>query len=299
MTTGAMPTRGLAEAGRLHLRRGTAADADACGRIFWEAFASVASRHDFPAEPVTSQFAAMMAPLWLGQAGIDCVVAEAEGALVGCAFSDRRDPVIGIGPVCVAPQAQDAGIGRAMMQWLLHGYIQEGAAAVRLVQTAYHYRSLALYAKLGFVVREPLSVVSGSPLGVVIPGRSVRPASADDLPVCNAICSSVHGHDRGAELGEAAGMGMAVVVEKAGEVTGYATGFGYGFHAVGRENADLMALIGSAPSILGLGILVPSRNAELLRWCLGNGLHIVQQSTLMTIGHYQEPAGAWLPSIRY
>jgi hypothetical protein len=50
---------------------------------------------------------------------------------------------------------------------------------------------------------------------------------------------------------------------------------------------------------MGLGILVPSRNGELLRWCLGHGLRIVQQSTLMTIGLYTEPAGAWLPSIVY
>ena len=47
------------------------------------------------------------------------------------------------------------------------------------------------------------------------------------------------------------------------------------------------------------GILVPSRNTELLGWCLANGLTIVQQSTLMTTGLYNEPTGAWLPSIAY
>lgn len=50
---------------------------------------------------------------------------------------------------------------------------------------------------------------------------------------------------------------------------------------------------------MGLGILVPSRNAELLHWCLEHGLRIVQQSTLMTIGLYNEPSGAYLPSILY
>jgi hypothetical protein len=50
---------------------------------------------------------------------------------------------------------------------------------------------------------------------------------------------------------------------------------------------------------MGLGILVPSRNTELLGWCLANGLTIVQQSTLMTTGLYNEPTGAWLPSIAY
>jgi len=60
-----------------------------------------------------------------------------------------------------------------------------------------------------------------------------------------------------------------------------------------------MALLSSAQSFMGLGVLIPSRNAELLRWCLENGLRIVQQSTLMTIGLYNEPAGAWLPSVVY
>ena len=60
-----------------------------------------------------------------------------------------------------------------------------------------------------------------------------------------------------------------------------------------------MALLASAEAFMGLGVLVPSRNAELLGWCLDHGLRIVQQSTLMTIGLYNEPAGAWLPSIVY
>jgi hypothetical protein len=32
---------------------------------------------------------------------------------------------------------------------------------------------------------------------------------------------------------------------------------------------------------------------------LNGGLRLVQQSTLMTIGLYNEPKGAWLPSIGY
>jgi hypothetical protein len=40
-----------------------------------------------------------------------------------------------------------------------------------------------------------------------------------------------------------------------------------------------------------------THGSDLLRWCLEHGLRIVQQSTLMTIGLYNEPAGAYLPSI--
>ena len=66
-----------------------------------------------------------------------------------------------------------------------------------------------------------------------------------------------------------------------------------------ETNEDLSALLSSAEAFVGLGMLVPSRNTELLRWCLQQGLQIVQQSTLMTIGLYNEPEGAYLPSILF
>jgi GNAT superfamily N-acetyltransferase len=201
--------------------------------------------------------------------------------------------------VSVAPDAQDAGVGRALMEALLRRERERQVAGVRLVQTAYHYRSLALYAKLGFVVREPLSVLRGKPPALSVPGVSVRPADEDDLAACSELCTRIHGHDRTGELRDAIAAGSAIVAERPGRISGYATGFGYAWHAVCETNDDLIALIGSAESFGGLGIVVPSRNGQLLRWCLDRGLRIAQQSTLMTIGLYNEPAGAWLPSIAY
>jgi hypothetical protein len=173
------------------------------------------------------------------------------------------------------------------------------APGVRLVQTAYHYRSLALYAGLGFTVREPLSVLQGTPPALSLAGLGVRPAGEPDVSECAALCVRVHGHDRSGELRDAIAAGSAAVVERPGRICGYATGFGYGWHAVAESNEDLMALLGSAQCLMGLGILVPSRNSELLRWSLSHGLRIVQQSTLMTTGLYNEPAGVYLPSIMF
>jgi GNAT superfamily N-acetyltransferase len=219
--------------------------------------------------------------------------------VLGSAFVDERDTIAGIGPVTVDPEVQDDGIGRALMEAALKRERDRRTVGVRLVQTAYHYRSLALYAKLGFVVREPLSVVDGLPPAISTPGRGVRPAHEGDLATCGQLCVRVHGHDRNRELHDAILAGTARVVERPGGISGYATGFGYGWHAVAETNEDLIALLASAEAFMGLGILVPSRNAELVRWCLEHGLRIVQQSTLMTIGLYNEPAGAYLPSIAY
>jgi predicted N-acetyltransferase YhbS len=284
---------------RTILRAVTPADAEDCGRIFYDAFESIATRHNHPVEAGSPEFTRFLVGQMLANDGYAGFVAERDRDVLGSAFIDERSVIAGIGPVSVDPSTQDAGVGRALMEAALRRERERGAAGVRLVQTAYHYRSLALYLKLGFAVRETLSVVAGTPPAQSFPGLSVRPADADDVSECGELCARIHGHDRTVELSDAIAAGSARVVERPGRICGYATGFGYGWHAVAETNEDLMALIASAEALLGLGILVPSRNSELLRWCLEHELRIVQQSTLMAIGLYNDPAGAYLPSILF
>jgi hypothetical protein len=141
--------------------------------------------------------------------------------------------------------------------------------------------------------------MNGAAIGQVADGFHVRPAAETDLDACNRICTFVHGHDRSGELLDAIKLGTARLVENAGRVTGYATDLGFLAHAVGETNRDLMALIGAASGFTGPGILVPIRNAELFRWCLSQRLRVSQVLTLMTIGLYNEPTGAYLPSVLY
>lgn len=82
-------------------------------------------------------------------------------------------------------------------------------------------------------------------------------------------------------------------------IVAYSTLIGFLGHVVGERNADVHSLIANADAFLGPGILVPARNAGLFRWCLEHGLRVVQSMTLMTIGLYNEPARAYLPSILY
>ncbi len=90
-----------------------------------------------------------------------------------------------------------------------------------------------------------------------------------------------------------------MVAESEGRVRAYTSSLGFFGHAVGENTEDLQALIGAASEFQGPGILVPTRNAGLFRWCLENGLRVVQPMTLMTVGLYNEPAGAYLPSILF
>jgi hypothetical protein len=98
---------------------------------------------------------------------------------------------------------------------------------------------------------------------------------------------------------DAVAQGTARVVEHDGRISGYATDLAFFAHAAGESNEDLKALITAAEAFGGSGILVPTTNAELFRWCLERGLRVVRQMTLMTMGLYTPPQGAYLPSISY
>ena len=116
---------------------------------------------------------------------------------------------------------------------------------------------------------------------------------------CRFSCLKVHGHTRHNEAAGAVSQGTGSVVEHNGRISGYTTGLGFFGHTVGESNEDVKALIGAASEFSGPGFLLPTRNGELMRWCLENGLRIVQPMTLMSRGVYQEPRGAFIPSILF
>lgn len=283
----------------LTLRSATPADARACGEICFAAFKSIADAHNFPWDFPSPEVAAGLLSTMLSNPGFYGVVAEEDGRVVGSNFLDERGPVFGIGPITVSPSAQNNGIGRRLMLDVVERADRRGAPGVRLLQSAYHNRSLCLYTKLGFETREPISKFDGPPPRVTLPGYAVRAATPADLPACNALCRAVHGHDRGGELKDAVAAGTARVVEHLGRITAYCTEIAFFGHAVAETNRGLEALIGAAAGLGGGGFAMPTRNGELFRWCLDHDLRLVHQLTLMTVGLYTEPAGGWLPSVLY
>ena len=265
--------------------------------IALRAFAGVNAEHGFPADFADSEEDR------IGLAGafalpfVEGIVAEANGELLGSAFLWRLGEVVGVGPVTVKPGSQSSGIGRHLMAEILH--LSEGAASVRLLQAAFNRRSMALYASLGFEVKEPLVGLQGPVPRVVIPGHTVRPGIEDDMAAVAEVGRYVHGFERTLEFGGAIQQGHAAVVEHKGRIVGYTTGVGFYGHTVATTNDGLKALIAAAPEIAGSGLFLPSRNADLFRWCLRHGLRITSPMTLMSTGEYQEPRGAFLPSILF
>ncbi|MGO4885061.1 MAG: GNAT family N-acetyltransferase [Bryobacteraceae bacterium] len=283
----------------LVLRTAVPEDSLACGQICYDAFSTISAAHGFPCDFPVPEAAMGGLSTMFSTPGFYCVVAECEGRIVGSNCLDERSVISGVGPIAIDPGAQNLGIGRRLMQAVMDHAHEKGAAGMRLVQAAFHNRSLSLYAGLGFDIREPLACMQGRTAQRSLGGFMVRPAERADLSACNALCRRVHGFDRGADLAQGIQQGTAKVVERGGNITGYATNLAFFGHATAETNPDLQALIASAESFGGPGILVPSRNNALFRWCLSNGLRVIQPMTLMSVGLYNEPAGAWLPSILF
>jgi predicted N-acetyltransferase YhbS len=293
------------------LRPGRIGDADKVGKIIFEAFSAIADKHSFPPDFPSVDVARGLASSLLSNPRFYSIVAEDntsnggedKESIVGSNFLDERSNIVaGVGPLTIDPKYQNKGTGRQLMINVLERAKNKNFPAIRLLQASYHSRSLALYATLGFEVREPISNMQGKPIQEAIPGRSVRAATESDTESCNTICKTVHGHDRNGELQDSIKQGSAKVVLHENKITGYTCGLTFFNHSVGLTNDDLKALISSATnddSYGGPGILIPSRNTQLFRWCLNNGLRLVQQLTLMTIGLYNEPAGSYMPSILY
>jgi hypothetical protein len=272
-------------------------DGPACGQICYDAFSTISAAHGFPCDFPGPEASIGVLSMMFSTPGFYCVVAELDGRIMGSNVLIEQAAIQGVGPITIAPDAQNLGIGRTLMQAVMDRVNRNGAAGARLVQAAYHNRSLSLYTSLGFDIREPLSCMQGRTRERSVPGCIVRAAQFSDESACNALSRRVHGFDRAAELAQAIQQGTARVVERAGSVTGYATDLGFFGHATAETNVDMQSLLASAESFAGPGILVPSRNSVLLRWCLANGLRVVQPMTLMSTGLYNDPAGAWLPSI--
>ena len=286
--------------GNINIRVARPDDAEECGRICFKAFSTINAAHGFPCDfPSVEVTADLLSRMFSRPDEFYCVVAEIDERIVGSNGLDERSAIRGVGPITVDPEVQNFGVGRKLMQAVMKRAEEQSAPGVRLVQAAFHNRSLSLYSSLGFVVREPLTCMQGRTRERAVAGCAVRPATAADMDACSELARRVHGFDRAGQLSHAIELGRALVVERDGRVTGYATDLAFFGHATAEMNLDVQALIASVDSFGGPGILVPSRNAALMRWLLGSGLRVVQPMTLMSVGLYNEPAGAWLPSVTF
>src|ERR1700731_3702816 len=220
----------------LRLRPGTAEDAKVCGSICYNAFKSISEAHNFVPDFPSADVATGLLTWMLSHPEFYSVVAELDGHIVGSNFLDERNAIAGVGPITVDPTVQNKAIGRCLMENVHDRALQKNFRGVRLIQAGFHTRSLSLYAKMGYDVREPLACLQGTPINMNVPGYTIRAAGNRDVEACNRVCWQVHGHDRAGELHDAIKQGSATVAEHGDRITGYATIIGFFGHAVGETN---------------------------------------------------------------
>jgi predicted N-acetyltransferase YhbS len=285
----------------IQLRRATAADADACGRIIYDAFCGIAQKHNFPPDFPSIESAVAMARAVTNNPGAFGVVAERGGKIVGSNFLDQRDAIAGVGPITVDPAHQGGGVGRKLMQAVLERGRE--APGIRLVQEPFNTVSLPLYASLGFKVKEPLALMRGKPTGHATGQAEGRLMQEGDLSSCAQLCKGVHGFERTNELRDSLKMLRPFVLLRNGRVAANASAptFWILNHGVAQTEQDMIDLLlaAGAANAEPVSLLVPIRRASFFRWCIAAGPRVVKPMTLMTIGKYQDPQGAFFPSVVY
>jgi predicted N-acetyltransferase YhbS len=283
------------------LRPAAIIDIDACGRIIHEAFTEEATQRGFQSGFPTVEAGVRAARARMAYPSIFAVVAEQAGQVVGSAFMTEGDAIRGVGPITVRPGVQGRGIGRRLM----HAVLDRGrdSASMRLIQDATNLVSLSVYASLGFEVKEPLLLMSGSAASPPSNDVIIRQMTEGDLDSCAVLCRGVLGFDRTVDLQQALATMSPMVAVRSGRITAYVSAWPLTLqgHAVAETAEDLGTLLAPAPDEGGAShtFLLPSRQAASLRWCLRESFRAVRPLTLMALGKYQDPLGCYMPSLLY
>jgi len=160
----------------IKLRSSTPPDAEICGRICYNAFKAISETHGF-APTFGTGSGDWFVNVDARTSRILFAVAEIDGQVVDSNFLDERNTIAGVGPITVDPTVQNRAVGRRLMDVVHERASNKNFAAVRLIRAGFHTRSLSLYAKLGYDVREHLACMQGKALRIRVEGHVVRPVT--------------------------------------------------------------------------------------------------------------------------
>lgn len=285
----------------VHIRSMKQEDVETCGLICYNAFKHSAERHNFPPDHPSPAFSIQLAQSYFANPQIFSIVAEHDDKVIGSNYLTEYDVVRAVGPLTIDSTVQSEGAGRQLMQ----AVIERGTEAnsIRLVQDAFDQASLSLYTSLGFDVKEPLVVIEGTVKADVPTNIEIRSLREQNLAECAELSRSVHGVDRTGDLKNTPSL-TAFVAVRDDRIIAYASAphFWASNHAVAQSEADMQALLAGVGNQSGdrpLSLLLPTRQSQLFRWCLDQGMRVIKPATLMAMGKYQEPHGCYLPSVGY
>jgi GNAT superfamily N-acetyltransferase len=281
----------------IELRRPAANEVPELGHILYEAFRDIAESHGFPSDFPSEDFARFVFGLLLQQERVHTAALYAEGAPRGSSFLNMWGDVAGVGPVSVAIEAQGGGFGRRIMLDMLEHAKAQGFEMVRLCQDSFNMRSLALYASLGFDVKEPVAEMALSAAGPV--DAAFRAATPGDFEAMDALCRQIYRVSRRGEYDALTRSGFPAFVLDRGRITGYLLSTALG-HGVAESDDDMLALLSSMGATLPNAMAtLPMRSGDLYRRAVAAGHRNVKVMNLMALGPYEEPQGTYCPSTMF
>jgi len=114
---------------RCEIRPGDGPRRRHCGAICYEAFATVNGQHGYPPDLPAPEAGVGLLGMMFSHPGYYCVVAEADGRIIGSNCLDERSAIAGIGPITVDPDVQNRSVGRRLMQAVLDRARERGFPA--------------------------------------------------------------------------------------------------------------------------------------------------------------------------
>lgn len=287
----------------IEIARVTPAHVPELAEICYHAFGSLHDRHGVERDFDRPETAAMVIGLFAGRPDFAGFVAidrrpEADGRLLGSNFISFSDPVAGVGPITVRPDAQARGVGKLLMQAVMDEARRRGVGQVRLLQEAINTSSLSLYTKLGFDWQEAVALMRPTPAAADHP--AARRITERDLGEIDRL-SRRHYHST--RVNEVAGYLKidlpGFILDRAGRAVGYyfPSFFGHGFAETAEDLADLIAhTLRHCPPEFHKALLPLGQN-DLHRALLARGGRTIKLVNYMTTGEFKHPDGAWISSI--
>jgi hypothetical protein len=276
-------------------------------RICFEAFAGISDAHRFPYDIPSIEVAAMIMGMLVSRPdfyGLAAVDSSEPLTILGFNFLQTSDAVGGVGPICVDPRRQAAGVGRLLMTEIVNWSLKNHGPMVRLLQDSFNMRSLSLYTSVGYTVQEAIVLME------VVPAKhadaTVRPLTLADLDAADALCRSVYKVSRRNELAATIqhGPSMGCVPHgkfEGGRITASLIPGFFGY-SVGASNEALLETAQQAARVSPPPlhrIMIPARNGDLFRAALKRGFKSIKVMNMMSIGPFDSPTGAWTPSVTY
>jgi GNAT superfamily N-acetyltransferase len=269
------------------LRRATAADSEACFRLFWDSISDLAARNGTPWEGLADDrwpgFNALYA--LLAEIAAEWWVAEDdEGRLTGYARSIERGADRGLFELSeffVRPGHQSAGVGRA----LLERAFPLGRGEVRAIVATGDVRAMARYHRADTSIQFPILGLNGVPsadAGDAVRLEAEPIAGAAGLDEMAEIERAVLGYDRGShELRWLLDRREAYRYRDAGRTVAFAF---IGLDGVGPIAAlepehlpEILRHVEARAAAIGreeIGFEVPAPNVIAIRHLLGRGFRL-------------------------